>query len=145
MVQTYYHTQETVCSNARSLFLLSVLSLLQIDIPATREKYCIREVRNVIKSLPNLLPSSIPLPCWLRRDTTTRWTRREGRHPPGCRTIAAAVIAGKWAEEPGLFMLSNHRTRAYAVCALRSAHAKCNRRRGNSISRAPAHARGSRR
>ena len=29
MMQTYYHTQETVCSNARSL-LLSVLSLLQI-------------------------------------------------------------------------------------------------------------------
>ena len=39
--------------------------------------------------------------------------------------------------EPGLFMLSqNDRTRAYAVCALRSAHAARNRRCGHSIARA---------
>ena len=76
-------------------------SLLQVPaIPAAREKnpqptYQKLEMR---KSLPNLLPSWIPLSYCLRRVTTTRWTRRQGGHSPGHRTSAAAAIAGKWAE-----------------------------------------------
>ena len=61
-------------------------SLLQISaIPATREKnpQPTHQRLETRKSLPNLLPSWIPLSCCLRRVTTTRWTRRQGRHPPG--------------------------------------------------------------
>ena len=76
-------------------------SLLQIPaIPATREKnpQPTHQRLETRKSLPNLLPSWIPLSCCLRRVTITRWTRRQGRHPAGRRTSAAAAIAKKWAD-----------------------------------------------
>ena len=71
----YYSTQETVCSNARSLLLCRCYRYLQQK-KSTPTGPSIREVRNEIESLQNLLPSSIPLTFCLRRGTSTRSTTR---------------------------------------------------------------------
>ena len=134
------------CTSARSL-PLSVLSLLQIPaIPPTTEKnpQPAHQRLETRKSLPNLLPSWIPLSCCLRRVTTTRRTRRQGRHPPGRRTLPAAAIDGKWADAGSRAM----RLFIYVVahCAVRLAHAAViSLRECGIVFRVPADARNDRR
>ena len=80
-------------------------SLLQIPaIPATREKnpQSTHQRLETRKSLPNLLPSWIPLSCCLRRVTTTRWTWRQQSLPSGkwavfiSPTLVSFIITFLW-------------------------------------------------
>ena len=101
------------------------------------------------RSLPNLLPSWIPLSCYLRRVTTTRSTRRQGRHPPGRRTSAAAAIAGK-CQTPGAGRCDCLSRRLHGTHVVRYLVVHCGVRTQPSygcgiVFRAPAHARGGRR
>ena len=131
-MQTYYHTQETVCSNARSL-LLSVLSLLQIY---TCNKRKVRHQRGQKRDKELTKSASVIDPAALLTPTTHHYPMSTTRETTSTRTPYYSSRCHRWEmsrrREPGLFMLSQN-TR---VCGMRTAQCTRNRRCGNSISRA---------